>query len=161
MKKLFFVPLLLIGVLPLKAQSDKENQLQALEQNQPADQNVTATATLKSASRLFATRDDLTSVIIVIPADSVVDVLDSDSTYFHVVFNNTEGYIYKRDAVLDKLTPGSQPAIQPCVNPDCARRAGQIANRGVGVALFGYEHTAHQVVALVVFGIIYDVNAIP
>lgn len=113
MKKLFFVPLLLIGVLPLKAQSDKENQLQALEQNQPADQNVTATATLKSASRLFATRDDLTSVIIVIPADSVVDVLDSDSTYFHVVFNNTEGYIYKRDAVLDKLTPGSQPAIQP------------------------------------------------
>ena len=113
MKKLFFVPLLLIGVLPLKAQSDKENQLQVLEQNQPADQNVTATATLKSASRLFATRDDLTSVIIVIPADSVVDVLDSDSTYFHVVFNNTEGYIYKRDAVLDKLTPGSQPAIQP------------------------------------------------
>ena len=113
MKKLFFVPLLLIGVLPLKAQSDKENQLQALEQNQPADQNVTATATLKSASRLFATRDDLTSVIIVIPADSVVDVLDSDSTYFHVVFNNTEGYIYKRDAVLNNLPPISQPALLP------------------------------------------------
>ena len=113
MKRLFIIPLLLIGCLSLKAQSDKENQLQALEQSQPADQNVTATATLKSASRLFATRDDLTSVIIVIPADSVVDVLNSDSTYFHVFYNNTEGYIYKRDAVLDKLPPSSaQPNIQ-------------------------------------------------
>ena len=113
MKRLFFIPLLLIGALPLKAQSDKENQLQALEQNQPGDQNVTATATLKSASRLFAAKDDLTSVIIIIPADSVVDVLDSDSTYFHVFYNDTEGYIFKRDAVLDKLPPSSsQPAVQ-------------------------------------------------
>lgn len=112
MKRLFFIPLLLIGALPLKAQSDKENQLQALEQNQPAGQNVIATATLKSASRLFAAKDDLTSVIIIIPADSVVDVLDSDSTYFHVFFNDTEGYIFKRDAVLDKLPPISQPDIQ-------------------------------------------------
>ncbi len=113
MKRLFFIPLLLIGALPLKAQSDKENQLQALEQNQPVDQNVTATATLKSASRLFATKDDLTSVIIIIPADSVVDVLDSDSTYFHVFYNDTEGYIFKSDAVLDKLPPStSQPTVQ-------------------------------------------------
>jgi hypothetical protein len=113
MKRLFFIPLLLIGALPLKAQSDKENQLQALEQNQPADQNVTATAKLKSASRLFATRDDLTSVIIIIPADSVVNILDSDSTYFHVFYNDTEGYIFKRDAVMDKLPPiSAQPNIQ-------------------------------------------------
>ena len=113
-----FFALFLIGVLSLKAQTNKVNQLQALEQSQPASQNVVATATLKSASRLFATKDDLTSVILIIPADSVVMVLDSDSTYFHVVFEENEGYIFKRQAVLDKIpvtnqqTVQSQPAVQ-------------------------------------------------
>jgi len=113
-----FFALFLIGVLSLKAQTNKVNQLQALEQSQPASQNVVATATLKSASRLFATKDDLTSVILIIPADSVVMVLDSDSTYFHVVFEENEGYIFKRQAVLDKIpvtnqqNVQSQPAVQ-------------------------------------------------
>jgi hypothetical protein len=96
MKKIMFFALLFIGILPLKAQ----------------------TATLKTASRLFATKDDLTSVILIIPADSVVSVLDSDSTYFHVVFEDNEGYIFKRQAVLDKIAvynqqpAQSQPAVQ-------------------------------------------------
>jgi len=113
-----FFALFLIGVLSLKAQTKKVDQLQALEQSQPASQNVVATATLKSASRLFATKDDLTSVILIIPADSVVMVLDSDSTYFHVVFEENEGYIFKRQAVLDKIpvtnqqNVQSQPAVQ-------------------------------------------------
>ena len=113
-----FFALFLIGVLSLKAQTKKVDQLQALEQSQPASQNVVATATLKSASRLFATKDDLTSVILIIPADSVVMVLDSDNTYFHVVFEENEGYIFKRQAVLDKIpvanqqTVQSQPAVQ-------------------------------------------------
>jgi len=118
MKKIIFFALFLIGVLPLMAQTKKVDQLQALEQSQPASQNVVATATLKSASRLFATKDDLTSVILIIPADSVVMVLDSDSTYFHVVFEENEGYIFKRQAVLDKIpvtnqqNVQSQPAVQ-------------------------------------------------
>jgi|SRR5450759_288460 len=118
MKKIMFFALFLIGVLSLKAQTKKVDQLQALEQSQPASQNVVATATLKSASRLFATKDDLTSVILIIPADSVVMVLDSDNTYFHVVFEENEGYIFKRQAVLDKIpvanqqTVQSQPAVQ-------------------------------------------------
>jgi len=118
MKKIIFFALFLIGVLPLMAQTNKVDQLKALEQNQPASQNVVATATLKTASRLFATKDDLTSVILIIPADSVVMVLDSDSTYFHVVFEENEGYIFKRQAVLDKIpvtnqqNVQSQPAVQ-------------------------------------------------
>ena len=118
MKKIIFFALFLIGVLPLMAQTKKVDQLQALEQSQLASQNVVATATLKSASRLFATKDDLTSVILIIPADSVVMVLDSDSTYFHVVFEENEGYIFKRQAVLDKIpvtnqqNVQSQPAVQ-------------------------------------------------
>jgi hypothetical protein len=78
-------------------------QLQSLEQNKTDNQNITATATLKSASRLFATRDDLTSVILIIPVDSVVDVLGSDSSYLHVVYQDNEGYIFKRQAKMDKM----------------------------------------------------------
>jgi hypothetical protein len=117
MKKIFFITLLSFSVFFLNAQSNNIDKLQALEQNQPADQNIEATATLKSASRLFATKDDLTSVILIIPADSVVTGLDSDSTYFHVVFDENEGFIFKRDAVLDKIQVNAPPVVlaQPAV----------------------------------------------
>ena len=118
MKKILFLTFLSVVALQLQGQTGKADQLQALEQNQNDNQNITATATLKVASRLFATKDDLTSVILIIPADSVVSVLDSDSTYFHVVFEDNEGYIFKRQAVLDKIpvynqqAAQSQPAVQ-------------------------------------------------
>jgi hypothetical protein len=112
MKKIFFITLLIAGTLSLKAQSNKTDQLQALEQNQPAGQNVTTTAKLKTSSRLFAAKDDLTSVILIIPTDSVVKVLDSDSTYYHVVYQDNEGYIFKRHAVLDATSVNVQQNIQ-------------------------------------------------
>jgi hypothetical protein len=65
-------------------------------------ENKNVTATLKSSSRLFKAKEDLTSVILVIPSGSAVTVLDSDSTYFHVTYQQDEGYIYKRHAVIDK-----------------------------------------------------------
>jgi len=116
MKKALFTALILLSSLSLftvSAQTDRVTQLQSLEQNQPDNQNITATATLKSASRLFATRDDLTSVIMIIPVDSVVDVLDSDSSYLHVVYQDYEGYIFRRQAKMDKkpvsnITPQTQ-----------------------------------------------------
>jgi hypothetical protein len=117
MKKIFFITLLIAGIIPLKAQENKVDQLQSLEQNQTAGQNVTATATLKASSRLFAAKDDLTSVILIIPADSVVDVLDSDSTYYHVTYQGNEGYITKNHAELNKVESNIQQNIvqQPLV----------------------------------------------
>jgi hypothetical protein len=112
MKKIFFITLFVIVAFGLKAQTNKVDQLQALEQTQPDNQNITATATLKVSSRLFASKDDLTSVILIIPADSVVAVLDSDSTYFHVIFQENEGYIFKRQAVLNKVPVNAQQAVQ-------------------------------------------------
>ena len=112
MKKIFFITLFVIAAFGLKAQTNKVDQLQALEQTQPDNQNITATATLKVSSRLFASKDDLTSVILIIPADSVVAVLDSDSTYFHVIFQENEGYIFKRQAVLNKVPVNAQQAVQ-------------------------------------------------
>ena len=108
MKKILSVTLFIIGAISLNAQTNKIDKLLALEQNKPVNQNVTSasqdtviTATLKSASRLFADKNDLTSVILIIPADSIVEVLDSDSTYLHVVFQNNEGFIYKHQAVIN------------------------------------------------------------
>jgi hypothetical protein len=116
MKRIILLTLLILSANLIKAQPNKIDKLQALEQNQTSTQN-SQTATLKSASRLFAAKNDLTTVIQIIPADSVVTVLDSDSTYLHVVFDQNEGYIFKRQAVLDQ-TPSrssqvrqSQPAV--------------------------------------------------
>jgi len=112
MKKILFLTFLSVVAFQLKGQTGKADQLQALEQNQNGNQNITATATLKVASRLFATKDDLTSVILIIPADSVVAVLDSDSTYLHVVFEENEGYILRRQAILNEVPVNAQPVIQ-------------------------------------------------
>jgi hypothetical protein len=118
MKKILIAIFLISCVTTLRAQTNKADQLQSLEQNNPANQNITATATLKNSSRLFATKDDLTSVILIIPADSTVAVLDSDSTYLHVIFEDNEGYIFNRHLVLNNLpvkniqTYQSQPPAQ-------------------------------------------------
>jgi hypothetical protein len=112
MKKIYFIAFLVIYAFHLKAQTNKVDKLQALEQNKPYNQNVNTTATLRISSRMFATKDDLTSVIQIIPVDSVVSVLDSDSTYFHVVFNESEGYIFKRDATIDKIPANTRQSIQ-------------------------------------------------
>jgi hypothetical protein len=101
MKKLIFSSLLLFIIIAVKAQVNNTNVLRDLEKNQPQKQDQQVTATLKSASRLFHDKEDLTSVILIIPYDSVVDVLDSDSTYLKVVFEDNEGYIYKKDAVIN------------------------------------------------------------
>ena len=118
MKRTFLISLLLICAFSIKAQSNKGDQLQALEQNKPANQNTTTIATLKNSSRLFASKDDLTSVILIIPADSTVTVLDADSTYLHVVFEENEGFILNRHVELNRVSADarqniqSQPAIQ-------------------------------------------------
>jgi hypothetical protein len=112
MKKILFISFLIAGTIPLMSQTNKVDKLQALEQYQSVNQKVTVTAKLKSSSRLFGSKDDLTSVILIIPADSTVTVLDSDSTYLHVVYEENEGFIYKRQAVLDKTPVITQQYIQ-------------------------------------------------
>ena len=112
MKKLMFFALMITGALSLQAQANKADVLQDLEKNQPASQNVTATATLKSSSRLFGDKNDLTTVIMIIPSGSAVTVLGSDSTYLHVTYEENEGYIYKKHAVLDSTTVNTQQVVQ-------------------------------------------------
>jgi hypothetical protein len=112
MKKIFSIALLIVFAIPIKAHGKKTDILQFVENNQSTVQNVITTATLKSPSRLFATKDDLTSVILIIPADSVVSVLDSDSTYLHVIFEENEGYIFNRHLVFDKIPAKVQQPVK-------------------------------------------------
>jgi hypothetical protein len=108
MKKTFVILLAIISVISLNAQTNKLDKLQTLEQNNTGNQNVTTTGKLTNSSRLFASKDDLTTVILIIPADSIVTVLDADSTYLHVVFEDNEGYIFNRHVVLNRVPVKNQ-----------------------------------------------------
>lgn len=104
--------LMIIVAFSLQAQPNKADQLQNPEKNQQASLNDTLTATLTSSTRLFGSKDDLTSVIIIIPSGSIVSVLDSDSTYLHVVFEEDEGYIFKRHALINKPEVNNSQSIR-------------------------------------------------
>lgn len=111
MKKLILISVSLFIIVALQAQDNKAELLQYLEKDQQANED-TITATLKMACRLFGARDDLTSVIMIIPSGSVVKVIDSDSTYLDVVFEDAEGYILKRQAIINKSPENLVPANQ-------------------------------------------------
>jgi hypothetical protein len=113
MKKLIFSTLFLIIIVSLQAQVNRTEMLQDLENNQSAKKDQSITATLKSSSRLFGAKDDLTTVILIIPSGSTVKVLGSDSTYLHVVFEENEGYIFKKHAALNEAPADTVTVRQP------------------------------------------------
>jgi len=112
MKKLIFIPLFLLLFITIQAQAGRTGVLQNLEKSQPSQQDQQVTATLKSASRLFGEKDDLTSVILIIPSGSIVNVLGSDSTYLKVAFEENEGYIFKRHALINNPPVEAAPKNQ-------------------------------------------------
>jgi len=103
MKKLILLFALAFLIYPMKSQASNEEKLLNLEKNSQSQAND-VTATMTSASRLFKSPDDLTSVILIIPKGSQVVVLESDSTYLKVSFEDNVGYIYRQHAVIDKNT---------------------------------------------------------
>ena len=109
---LFFFATILLS-LNTVAQSEKTGILEDLEKGQgrpeqseqiqqSQQQQDLQTAVLKTAARLFAAKDDLTTVITIIPSGSRVTVMDSDSSYYRVRFEESEGYILKKQAVIDE-----------------------------------------------------------
>ncbi len=98
------------------AQDNRTSILQDLEKRQASPQEINVTATLKSASRLFGTKDDLTTVITIIPSGTVVDILGVDSTYLNVAFEDTTGYIFRRQAQINTEPATVQPAVRPAEN---------------------------------------------
>lgn len=114
MKKLLISFLFVSSIIVLNAQNDRSTILQNLENTQPSGQNqdIQVIGILKSASRLFGAKDDLTSVIMVIPSGDTVGVIDADSAYLHVYYQDYEGYILKSKAVLSQAPTATGPASQ-------------------------------------------------
>ncbi len=83
-----------------------------------AEQDAPVTAAIRSATRLFSDRNDLTSVVTVIPKDSTVVVLGSDETFLKVSFSGMEGYIYARHAEVHKPAAAAEPPL-----PSASQRA--------------------------------------
>ena len=114
MKKILFLFIFVFAAVSINAQEDKTELLQDLENDQAIkpvteiqtdiseDQDVMMIAKLKSAARLFGDKYDLTSVIMVLPADTELEILDSDSTYLHVIIEDYEGYVYTKHAIISE-----------------------------------------------------------
>ena len=112
MKRIIFSGIILFMFLNINSQVAKTDVLKDLEKSQPAVQSTVTSATLKSASRLFKDKDDLTSVIMVVPKDSVVEVLPgSYDTFLHVVFDSNSGYIYANHAEIKKTPVQARPVV--------------------------------------------------
>ena len=112
MKKLTISILMMMLAFSLNAQDNRVNTLQGLESVQSQNQDTKLTAIVNKATRLFGAKDDLTSVIMIVPAGDTVDVIGSDSTYFHIIYQESEGYIFKGHATMQNITNDIAPAIQ-------------------------------------------------
>jgi hypothetical protein len=112
MKKLTISILMMMLAFSLNAQDNRVNTLQGLESVQSQNQDTKLTAIVNKATRLFGAKDDLTSVIMIVPAGDTVDVIGSDSTYFHIIYQESEGYIFKGHATMQNITNDVAPAIQ-------------------------------------------------
>lgn len=110
MKKIYFTFILALLFISVSAQDNKIQTLQNLEGTSVSGQDQGITAKLKYASRLFKDKDDLTSVIMVVPADSTVEVLASDSTFLRVSYEGNEGFIYSHQAEINRPFRVTKPA---------------------------------------------------
>jgi hypothetical protein len=114
MKRQLYSLLFFSASIALFSQGSKNDNLNDPEKSNSANQEYVLTATLKSSSRLFESKEDLTSVILVIPSGSIVKILGSDSTYYHVAYGEDAGYINKSHAVINKIPVVMEPvAKQP------------------------------------------------
>lgn len=80
-------------------------------------------ASIKGTARLFSDKDDITSVIQLIPEGSTVEVIKPDSLYSLVRFGNLEGYV-KSDR-LGALLPIAVAAVAPVDQPVDAAQSQQ------------------------------------
>lgn len=136
--------------LLLASQLSAQGNLEDLEKAQPAQRSVAMKASLTSASRLFKDKEDLTSVIVIIPAGTVVEVTNSDSTYLYVTYEEDEGYIFRehasvssapvtlttgeeRTGVISQSRPDDRPA-QPAQRPVNDRRTRLTNKYGSDIA---------------------------
>ncbi len=79
-------------------------------------------ATTKGAVRLFGDKDDLTSVLTLIPDGSTVEVVTADSIYTRILFDGLDGFV--RSDRLGELLPEAAPVTVQMM-PQADRPADQ------------------------------------
>ena len=145
MKEFALLLLLSILIYPSNAHDNRDQVLQDLEHPRQSYQPETPTATLNAASRLFADKDDLTSVMLVIPKGATVNVLESIDDYFRVEYDGNEGYMYARHATMDTEPAKPQPDVKQS-QPANQQPAGRPVQRESRFAYlqkkYGYETAA-------------------
>lgn len=70
-------------------------------------------ATTKGAVRLFGDKDDLTSVITIIPDGSTVEVVTADSVFTRVLFDGADGFVKSDRLEAAKRVLNAAPARAP------------------------------------------------
>jgi hypothetical protein len=133
MKKFIITSLILFIIVVLKMQGSEPGILQFQDGSRDEKQNQEVKATLKSSSRLFGIKEDITSVILIIPTGSVVSIIGSDSTYYKVKYEESEGYIFKRHA---EINAPPQKTVTPAP-PQNFKQMEQSADKGQ-VSRFSY-----------------------
>jgi len=83
-------------------------------------------ATIKGSSRLFGDKDDLTSVIMIIPDGSTVEVVALDSVYTLVRYDGAEGYVKSNNlgAPIEVVNTVPVPAAQSVAASEPQQQAG-------------------------------------
>jgi len=72
-------------------------------------------ATTKGAVRLFGDKDDLTSVLTLIPDGSTVEVVTADSVYTRILFEGMDGFV--RSDRLGEILPEAAPVAVQMMPP--------------------------------------------
>ena len=108
MKKFIILLFFSLSVIFLNAQENDRDILNKINNNQA----VTATTT--SATRLFADKDDLSSVLFIVPKGSSVQLTGIDSSYYKISYDGTGGYIVRRHATVNKDLPKNEIGRASC-----------------------------------------------
>ncbi len=139
MLRIFFLFVSFLPLLPLYAGGSSSN-------NMPQEQSDTVyyiPAVMKETARLYSDKENASSVIMYVPADSAVMILDTAGSFFLVHYHNVDGYVRQQkvhqyqEIVYELTTPEEELLSQEPKN----RHDRLIAKYGMKDGRKIYEHT--------------------
>jgi hypothetical protein len=133
MKRIVFVVLFVAAALQSWSQITREQALQRLESAETKKEAAVENVKVKTSTRLFGSKDDLTTVLLIIPSGTEVEVTGSDSTYFAVAYDGYNGYIFRRHAEVIK-----EPAVKKMAATNNQAAQNNAENAGENESRFTY-----------------------
>jgi hypothetical protein len=110
MKKLSVIMIAVtLSAMLTAAQESSRQLLERLESGIAMEQQQPQKGVTKGALRLFGERDDLTTVIMIVPNGAEVEILRNDGDYLLVKYEESQGFLLTEKVTIMQPT---QPAIQ-------------------------------------------------